>query len=169
MGFKRRVNELFEQEVAQRKGKFNKVEKELLKEQIENTVFASEVKVSGSGFQPPSIVSLIGVRAVLLPLTITRRIYEFCKWHWRFSIQRESYGNIEKTYLTRRALGISEDGWETLEENQQQDYISRCLWEPAQMQAFRAEKQEEMRQKMLNSGAYKRNKRWMRNHCVQPC
>merc|ERR1719460_2221637 len=91
--FKRRVNELYEAEVAKCKGKLSKAEKEVLKERVETEVLETEVQVNGSGGGgKPSLRSLVGVKALLLPYFIGISSYHFFRWHWRFSIKGEAYG-----------------------------------------------------------------------------
>ena len=34
------------------------------------------------------------------------------RWVWRFWILKEEYGDVEKDYLTRKAIGVSELYWE---------------------------------------------------------
>lgn len=162
--FKHRVKELYEAEVVARKGKLNKVEKEVLKDQIEARVFESEVQISGSGFSKPTFRKLIGVRALFLPVSIVTYIYESFQWYWRFSVMKEEYSDKERIYLTRKALRLSEDAWNSIDEAEQQGYLARNLWQKGQLEAYIAEKEEECREKRLNSGAYKRAKRWMKNH-----
>jgi len=162
--FKRRVNELVEAEAASYKGKLTKVERDLLKEKMESQVLESEVQLDGGGFAKPSLRSLVAVRFVLLPLTIGTGIYDIARWHWRFSVKGEEYGEAERTYLTRQALGLVESHWDRLPEAEQQVLLSRCLWQKDNLKAYVAEKEEEIREKQLKSGAYKRAKRWMKNH-----
>lgn len=162
--FKRRVNEVYEAEIAAMKQKPNKVEKEVLKEQIENRVFDTEVECGGEAFTKPALKNLIGVRFLMSPILISTSIYANARWFWRFSVCKEEYGEEERVYLTRKALGIGEGSWQGLDEARQQDYVSRQLWVQKNLLAFYAEQQEEMMQKRAQSGAYKRAKRWMRNH-----
>lgn len=142
--FKRRVNECFEAELAALKGKLNKVEKELLKEKVENEVFETQVDLNGRGLAKPSLSSLVGVRAVLLPWTLSVAIYESARWHWRFKVRGEAYGLEEQEYLTRKALRVSEVQWRQMPEETRTDLISRGFWEdPKRLQEFAAQQQED--------------------------
>jgi len=161
--FKRRVNECYEAELAALKGKLSKVEKELLKEKVENEVLENQVNFRGGGFAKPSVTSLVGVRAMLLPLTLSSGIYESAKWFWRFNVCGEEYGPQEQEYLTKKALGIPEDSWLQIPEETRKDYLSRGLWDPAKAQAFMVQQQEEAQERMKQSSAYKRYKRFMKN------
>lgn len=162
--FKRRVNELIEAEVAALKGKVSKAEREVLKDRMEIQVLESEVEVAGGGFSKPSLTSLILVRSALLPVTITSAIYGAAMWTWRFRVKGEEYGEEERFYLTCKALGLSGDRFLSMDEPKRKEMLDRELWVPDNLMAFHAEQQEEMQQKMARSGAYKRAKRWMRNH-----
>jgi len=162
--FKRRVNELFDAELASFKAKLSRMEKEVLRERVEQQVFESEVRISGSGGSRPSVGGLIGVRAALLPVDICRGLYSFARWHWRFSVRGEEYGEEEKAYLTRRALGLPDSAWAGLEPRARGELLARELWRPEHLQAYAAEQEEQLRERRSQSGAYKRAKRWMKNH-----
>lgn len=162
--FQKRVNERLEAEVAAHKGKLNKLERDILRQRVETDVIENEVQLSGGGFSKPNFWSLVMFRFVLLPVTITRWLHSCAVWHWRFTVKKEEYGEAEQAYLSRRALGLSEDRWKMVEEAEKEDYVRRRLWVKENLDAFKAEKEEEMREKMAKSGAYKRYKRFMKNH-----
>jgi len=160
--FKRRVNELLDAEMAAYKRKLSKAEKEVLRERVEQQVFDSEVRVSGSGSKKPSVWSLVGVRVVFLPLTITRGLYRFLQWHWHFSWRGEEYGDEERIYLTCRALRLPESEWEVMGPKVQSALLERELWRPEQLKEYTREREEELRQRRAQSGAYKRARRLQR-------
>lgn len=162
--FLRRVNEVFQAEVAAAKGKLSKLERELLKVKVEDQVFENEVEIGGEGFAKPSFRRLIGVHAVFLPYSIVMAIHENFVWFWRFSVKKEEYGDKERAYLTRQVLGISEGTWPGIDEARQQELVARQLWIPENQRAFVAEQQEEMQQRRAQSGAYKRAKRSQKNN-----
>lgn len=162
--FKRRVNEVYEAELARCKGKLNKAEKDALRDRVEADVLERQCQVGGSGAVNPSLRSLVGVKALLLPYSISVSLYKFSQWHWRFSIQGEAYGKEEYAYLTRRALGVSEGHWNHLEEEKRQELLSKNLWEGDNLNVFYEELQEDHQKKIVQSGAYRRYKRWQRNH-----
>jgi len=159
--FKRRVNERVEEEVAELEGK---VELEVLRERVEAQVFDSEVHVGGGGFAKPSLKSLALVSAVRSPYDLSIYVCEVFRWHRRFSWNKEEYGTEERKYLTRRVLGMSQGQWEYMEEEQREEMVGRELWLPENLQAFHKEREEEMRERLAQSGAYKRAKRWHRKN-----
>merc|ERR1712194_892475 len=148
--FQKRVNERLEAEVAVHKGKLNKTEREILRQRVETDVLDNEVQMSG-GFSQPDFWSLVMFRFVLLPVTITRWLHSCAHWHWRFTVKKEEYGEVEQVYLCQRALGLSEGRWAMLEEDERAEYRARRLWEKENLDAFKAEKEEEMRQQMQKS------------------
>eukprot|EP00928_Gymnodinium_smaydae_P022002 TRINITY_DN18618_c0_g2_i1.p1 TRINITY_DN18618_c0_g2~~TRINITY_DN18618_c0_g2_i1.p1 ORF type:complete len:349 (+),score=38.51 TRINITY_DN18618_c0_g2_i1:79-1125(+) len=167
--FKRRVNERLDAEV--KKLKLSKVEKEVLRGRIEMDVLENECKLGGELFAKPSLRRLIGVRALMLPWTITYNVYWQLAWVYRFSIKGESYGPEEREYLTKCALRCGETWWSAQGEDQRQELIARKLWEPEPWAAFVEEQkavEEERLRKLQNSGAYKRAKRYMRNRAADP-
>lgn len=162
--FKRRVNEVFEAEAASAKGKLSKLERELLKERVEERVFEDEVEIGGEGFAKPPISKLIGVRAALLPYSAVVGLHDNFRWFWRFSVKNEKYGDEERAYLTRNVLSISEGCWPGLDEARRQDLVSRELWIPEHLQQYAAQQQEDLQQRRAQSGAYKRAKRSQKNN-----
>ena len=46
------------------------------------------------------------------PYKILRSIWWCMRWHAKFTIGGEPYGQLEKVYLTRLRLGLSEAQWE---------------------------------------------------------
>lgn len=162
--FKRRVNELLTAEMASHK-KINKIERDLLKSRVEKQVLDSEVSLVGPGCHKPSLRSLIGVRFLLLPVSVSVFVFDCIRWYWRFSVMGEPYGEAERDYLTRRVLGMSQEVWESLDETERHGLASRNLWVQDCFEAYAAEQrelQEKEAQKRAQSGSYKRAKRFMR-------
>ena len=50
------------------------------------------------------------------------------------------------------------------DEEEHQDYLDQELWIKDNFTAWKQEKEDEMRAKMVQSGRYKQYKRYMRNH-----
>lgn len=164
MAFKRRVNDIIEERA--RTLKLSNRQKETLRDEVETEVLENEVQLGGKGFQKPSVMSLIGIRFALVPVFIVKGICTSAVWYWRFSIKKEEYGEVEKVYLTCKALRIAETQWPYMEEELRLELLSRELWISTNMQTYMAEKQEEHQQKVdayKQTGAYKRAKRWMKN------
>merc|ERR1712110_50872 len=102
----------------------------------------------GGGGSKPDVFSLIGVRAVLLPYSISVSLYEFFQWHYRFSYKGEDYGEAEQMYLTRRVLGIDKGRWDAMEEDRRLELLSKRLWEGDNAKAFFAAIQQEHQERM---------------------
>lgn len=162
--FKRRVNEMLEAELRSCKGKLSKAEKEILKAKVETDVLETQVQLSGNGFAKPSVKSLIGVKAAVSPYYFVSWSFKSFKWFWRFNVLGEAYGEEEQAYLTRSVLGIGDEAWNQLPEEKRQEFLSKTLWVPEKANAFFTEMQEEQNQKLAQSAAYRRYKRWQRNH-----
>lgn len=163
--FKRRVNELFEAELAAlraKKKELSRLEKDILKDKVELEVIETQVQLNGSGGSPSSLTSLVGVKALMLPYSLSVSCYETLRWHWRFSIQGEAYGPDERAYLTRSALGCSETHWASIPEEKQQELVFLQLWEAANAKAYYKEQQEEQQEKLASSAKYRSFKRWQR-------
>lgn len=160
--FKRRVNELLQEECGSNLKKISKAEREVLRERIERRVLESEVQISGSDFKEPDWKDLVIVRVAMSPCTISRSLYQFCRWHYRFSWCGEEYGPEEREIMTCRVLAISAHGWKALEDKEREVLTSRELWKPENFKAFLEEKEEELRIKRSQSGAYKKHRRLLR-------
>ena len=50
------------------------------------------------------------------------------RWHWKFTIKGEEYGDEEKTYLIRKKMGLNSTQWDAMESAQKDVFFSRQLW-----------------------------------------
>ena len=62
------------------------------------------------------------------PYTIACYIAWLLRWHWKFTIKREEYGDEEKAYLIRKKMGLSSMQWDAMEPAQKNEFFSRDLW-----------------------------------------
>jgi len=92
----------------------------------------------------------------------------YMHWVWKFNIQKCSYGDEEKAYLTRKRVGITTNQWEVsipcaiivtwqqyIGEAKRNELIKRELWIPDHLAAYKKEQEEEMREKMAESTKHK--------------
>lgn len=138
--FKRRVNEVLDERVRKKK-KVSKDEKAELREEIENELIGTEVNIVG-GSGKPSLTSLFAFQVVTCPVRASRGALEFSRWHWRFTLMGEEYGDKERIVLTRRAINFDDASWNDMPEHLQAEVVKRELWKPANYEKFQREESE---------------------------
>ncbi|XP_067137898.1 dnaJ homolog subfamily C member 25 homolog [Centruroides vittatus] len=146
--------------------KRNRKPKELIKEEEESVlkqILERNVDVRG-GYSRPSIKDVLAIQIVLFPITISSYIYWNIKWIWRFNIKKEEYGEEEKLYLIKRLIGCSATQWDAIEENEKKDYLRNELWKKEKFQAWKQQKEDELKSKLAETARYKSYRRYMRNH-----
>ena len=62
------------------------------------------------------------------PYTILCYIAWLLRWHWKFTICGEEYGDEEKQYIIRKKLGLSSIHWDALDAAEKKVFFSRQLW-----------------------------------------
>jgi len=165
--FQRRVNEVFDEEVAKYKGKLSKIEKQVLREQTEQQVFDSEVQLTGSGSRKPRVSDLVGWKVFVWAFGIFPWIVGSLRWTLLFRVLGREYGPEEKVYLTRYALGVGEDRWKHIEDEERSHLLNLELWREECLQNYMkemAEKQAEAQSRFAQSAKYKKYTRWKKNH-----
>lgn len=139
--FKRRVNEVLEARIKGKK-KVSKDEKAELRERIESELMETEVKVTGSGSTKPSILNLLPFQLVSAPVHIFRLVVTSARWHWRFTVLKEEYGEEERLLLTKQVLNLDETAWDDVPEKLQAQLIAQELWKPENYAKFQKEENE---------------------------
>ena len=66
-------------------------------------------------YDKPSLWDVLWVRIVLLPYTLAVYTVWWVKWHWRYSMLKEEYRDVDRQYLTMKALGLTVVQWEVLD------------------------------------------------------
>lgn len=144
-----------------KKGKKSKEELREEEESILREVVENSLDIRG-GYSKPRIVDVLWLRIVLLPYTIVCYIGWLSRWHWKFTIRREEYGDEEKGYLIRKKLGLSSIQWDAMEPARKNAFFSRRLWIDAKFKEFKQEQEEEMRVKLAQNNKYKAYRRYMK-------
>lgn len=144
-----------------KKGKRSKEELREEEESILRGVVENSLDIRG-GYSKPRIADVLWIRIVLLPYTILCYIAWLLRWHWKFTIKREEYGDEEKAYLIRRKMGLTSIQWDAMEAAQKDALFSRQLWIEANFQEFKEEQEEEMRVKLAQNNKFKAYRRYMK-------
>ncbi|KAK8752986.1 hypothetical protein OTU49_001818, partial [Cherax quadricarinatus] len=146
------------------KKKLKGMSKEQIKEQEEKIirqVIERKMDIRGV-YAKPTYKDILWIQLVFLPYWILQYISWYIRWVWKFWIMKEDYGEEEKLYMIRKFMGLSHGQFENLEENIKIDYLKQELWIRENYEAWKAERDAEMKMKMAQSGRYKSYRRYMK-------
>jgi len=146
-----------------RKKRKNKAEAREEEEAIIRSIIEENVDIKG-GYKRPSIFDTLVFQIFILPVYAFNYIRWFVRWHWRFTVGREEYGDEEKAYLIRRNLKLAQAQYDCLEEKEKQEFVREQLWIRENFVLWKKAKDEDEKKKMAESGQYKRYRRYMKNH-----
>eukprot|EP00920_Eleutheroschizon_duboscqi_P037562 GHVT01090042.1.p1 GENE.GHVT01090042.1~~GHVT01090042.1.p1 ORF type:complete len:386 (+),score=88.89 GHVT01090042.1:164-1321(+) len=102
---------------------------------------------------------LYALRVFFLLFRLVKACMSYARWYWRFVVLRQEYGVEEKTWLTRRRLGIGEGEWQALPEATRQVHLARRLWVDELWKVYAAEKAEEERLQRIQCSRYRQMRR----------
>eukprot|EP01137_Pigoraptor_chileana_P008118 Opistho-2@54516 len=117
--------------------------------------------IDGS-YAQPSIRNVLAVRTLVLPYTIAMYVAWYARWIYKFNIKGHPLGLEETEYLTRRTLGLSEHKWKCVPEETKAEMLSRRLYLPGHLEAYKKEQEETMKERLANSARYKQYRRFMK-------
>ncbi|XP_065903106.1 dnaJ homolog subfamily C member 25-like [Dysidea avara] len=132
-------------------------------EQVLRSVIEQNINIMG-GYRKPHLWDVLAVQMLLWPYYGVCYLRWYIHWVWKFDIQKCSYGNEEKAYLTRKRVGITFNQWELIGEAKRNELINRELWIPDNLAAYKKEQEEEMKEKMAESTKHKQYRRYMKTH-----
>lgn len=144
----------------------NKVSKAEMKEEQERKIrqiIEEKMDIKGA-YAKPKISDVLWVQLIILPYTITKYVYWYGKWIWRFTILRQPYGDEEKLYLIRKYMKVGQYQFDGLEDHEKQSYLDMELWIKENFDEWKAEQEEELKAKLAESARHKSYRRYMKNH-----
>jgi len=144
-----------------KKGKKTKEELKEEEESILREVVENSLDIRG-GYSKPKITDILWLRILLLPYTVLCYIAWLLRWHWKFTIKGEEYGDEEKAYIMRKKMGLSSTQWDAIEPVEKNVFYSRQLWIEPNFREFKREQEEEMRIKLAQNNKYKAYRRYMK-------
>ena len=59
-------------------------------------------------YQKPTIYDILWLQLLFLPVHIVKYVAWFTHWTWRYTVCRRDYDDVDKQYLIRRFMKISE-------------------------------------------------------------
>ncbi|XP_076020325.1 dnaJ homolog subfamily C member 25 [Genypterus blacodes] len=146
------------------KGK-NRRSKEEIREQGEEVIrdiIKTKIDIKG-GYQKPNLSDILLCQIVLFPYFLAKYVAWYVSWLYKFTICREEYGELEKLYIIRRNMKMSESQFDSLDDPTRESFLNRRLWIRENYEVYKLEQEEEMKIKMANDPRMKRYRRWMRN------
>lgn len=159
-------------EIAKKEGfysankKKDRRRKEEIKEEEENMlkkILEEQVDIRG-GYSKPTLQQVLWVQLMLLPYTVGAYLWWQGRWFFKFTLGGEELGLLEKEYLIRRQMALSQSQWDALEEKDRERFLDDQLWLRENFKAWKQKQEEEMRAKLAESARYKSYRRYMKNH-----
>ncbi|KHN85684.1 DnaJ -like protein dnj-2 [Toxocara canis] len=87
----------------------------------------------------------------------------YLRWIVKYCIRKEEYDDDAKLYLIRKNMGLSEGQFSCLNEAEKHSFIEEKLWMKDTFAEWKRIKEEEEKERLANSGRYKRYRRFMKN------
>lgn len=143
--------------------KTSKVELREEQERKIRQIIEEKMDIKGA-YAKPKITDVLWIQLIILPYTITKYIYWYVSWVWRFSILRQPYGEEEKFYLIRKYMKVGQYQFDGLEEHEKNTYLKLELWIRENFDEWKAEQEEELKAKLAESARHKSYRRYMKNH-----
>ncbi|VDN55888.1 unnamed protein product [Dracunculus medinensis] len=131
-------------------------------EQIIRKIIEENMDIRG-GYSKPSVFDTLFWTILVSPITFCKYIIWNCEWIIKYWIKKEDYDIEAKFYLIRKYMGISEEQFNCLEDEERLCFLDAELWVKAKFDEWKMVKEEEQKQKLAASGRYKRYRRYMRN------
>ncbi|XP_040360305.1 uncharacterized protein LOC8031523 isoform X2 [Ixodes scapularis] len=132
-------------------------------ESLLRKIIEEQVDIRG-GYSRPSLRQVLWVQLVLLPVTLGHLAWWQARWLFKFTLGGQELGPVEKEYLIRRHMGLSQGQWDALEDRERQGFLRDQLWLKDKFKVWKQRQEEEMRAKLAESARYKSYRRYMKNH-----
>ncbi|XP_027198836.2 dnaJ homolog subfamily C member 25 homolog [Dermatophagoides pteronyssinus] len=124
-------------------------------------VIEDKMNIEGA-YSKPSYKDILWVQLFLIPVFIVQYIYWYARWIYKFDIKKEPLGEVEKHYLIRKYMNLSEFQWTQKDPHEIDEYMREELWIRENFEPWKQKKDDEIRAKLAENPAYKRYRRYMR-------
>jgi hypothetical protein len=98
-----------------------------------------EAEIGDAMPRAPLLQDTLAFAIFTAPLTCSTGFVWNVSWFFKFKLLGQEYGDAERQYLTRKAVGISAAGWEATEAAERDELVARELWLPEQLAAYEEE------------------------------
>ncbi|VDM53851.1 unnamed protein product [Angiostrongylus costaricensis] len=132
-------------------------------EDIIRSIIEENMDVRG-GYKKESIYDTLLWHCIKFPYTLFSCVCWYARWIIKYWIRGEEYDNDAKLYFVRKYLGLSENQFNCMADEEHQDMLAQELWIQDNFKRWKAEKDAKEQEKLVQSGRYKRYKRFMKNN-----
>lgn len=144
----------------------NKPSKAEQREELDRAIrkiIEDKMDIKGA-YAKPKITDVLWIQLIFLPYTISKYVYWYARWIWKFTIMRHEYDEEEKLYLIRKQLGMGQHQFDAIEDDEKLDYLDMELWIKENFVEWKAEQEEEMKKSLAENARHKQYRRYMKNH-----
>lgn len=141
-----------------------RVGKRLAREEIDaiiRGIIEENMDIRG-GYKKPSVYDTLFWFLLSLPY----KFYKYCvwkiKWIINYWIKKLDYDEESKLYLIRKNMGLSESQFACLID-EYDEFLAEELWKKDIYNEWKKNRDAEEKEKLANSGRYKRYRRYMKN------
>lgn len=116
-----------------------------------------------SSLEISGIKRILWLQMFLFPYSLFLKLKWQIRWFVKFHLNKHELGDDEKIYLMCRYMKINREQFESLPGKEQDDMWDREIWIKENFLAWKAEKEEEQKKKLSESGRYKAYRRYMKS------
>ncbi|KAK5978670.1 DnaJ subfamily C member 25 [Trichostrongylus colubriformis] len=143
------------------KGKLKRI-KGQNNEDIIRSIIEENMDVRG-GYKKESVYDTLAWHCISFPYVAVIYLWWYAKWVVKYWIKREEYDEEAKLHLIRKYLGMSLNQFNCMTEYEHEDMLARELWVQENFKRWKADRDAEEQERLVQSGRYKRYKRYMKN------
>lgn len=106
---------------------------------------------------------ILWVQLFLFPYSLFLKLKWQIRWFFKFHLNKHELGDEEKIYLMCCYLKISREQFESMPDKEHDQMWQREIWIKENFRQWKAEKEEEQKLKLNESGKYKAYRRYMKS------
>lgn len=156
-------NEGFNKKQQKGKARLSKAEQKQELDRTIRMIIEDKMDIKGA-YAKPKITDILWLQLIMLPYTLTIYLIWYGRWFWNFTILRHEYGVDEKLYLIRKLMGMGVHQFESIEDDQKEEYLDMELWKKENYSEWKNEQEEEMKKNLAENARHKQYRRYMKNH-----
>lgn len=145
------------------KVKLSKAEQRLELDRNIRLVIEEKMDIKGA-YAKPKITDILWLQLIFLPYTLAKYFTWYGRWIWKYTILREEYGQDEQLYIIRKHMGMGQHQFDSIEDDEKQDYLDLELWKREHFEEWKLDKEEDMKKSLAENARHKQYRRYMKNH-----
>ncbi|KAF5277355.1 hypothetical protein FQA39_LY06168 [Lamprigera yunnana] len=134
-------------------------------ESIIRMVIEEKMDIKGA-YAKPTYYDILWIQLIISPYTLTKYLYWYSQWVWNHTIRRKPYNKEEKLYIIRKFLKMGQHQFDSIEDQDKEDYLKNELWIWENFKVWQKEKEEAMKKQLAENSRYKQYRRYIKNHGV---